>query len=76
VTNHSQLNGGTQRKEKKPLSNLLLVSADTGAREMLQSLGLLCIVSLLLALLSLGKRNGVIATNSDFRIQTSKKPMP
>ena len=42
-------------KRPSNLSNVLLVSGDSGVREMLQSLGLLCIVSLLLALLSLGK---------------------
>ena len=52
----NQLNGGYKLpREKRPnLSNVLLVSADSGVRGMLQSLGLLSLVSLLLALLSLG----------------------
>jgi hypothetical protein len=36
-----------------PLSQLVVVAAEAGVREMLHSLGLLCLVSLLLALLSL-----------------------
>ena len=54
-TGTSQHNGGSRlpREKRQNLSNLLLVSSDSGVREMMQSLGLLCIVSLLLALLSL-----------------------
>ena len=60
----SQHNGGltsttsrTKRdnpaKQSCSTSNLMLVTADAGVKEMIQSLGLLCLVSLLLALGSL-----------------------
>jgi len=54
-TTTSQHNGGYKisREKKNGLTQVLLVSGDSGVREMLQSLGLLCLVSLLLALLSL-----------------------
>lgn len=60
----SQHNGGqniSRNKRDNPskkscsgnVSNLMLVTADAGVKEMIQSLGLLCLVSLLLALGSL-----------------------
>lgn len=60
----SQQNGGlssttSRAKRENPgkqscsTSNLMLVTADAGVKEMIQSLGLLCLVSLLLALGSL-----------------------